>query len=151
MLTFYITMSTIIVHVDFLLIFMGFPRFCPHYLCYVDKSWTNCHLWTYLSFFLFLTIPYFIRVCEVICHNSFCTFCHFRKNLIFLYYLYYLYLQYYLYLLYSGIRYHLYYLYLLYYLYYKYFLTWTNCGHCPHPFTAIILLYNNRINKYAIK
>ena len=28
---------------------------------------------------------------------------------------------------------------------------WTNCGHCPHPFTAIILLYNNRINKYAIK
>ena len=37
MLTFYITMSTIIVHVDFLLIFMGFPRFCPHYLCYVDK------------------------------------------------------------------------------------------------------------------
>ena len=30
-------MSTIIVHVDFLLIFMGFPRFCPHYLCYVDK------------------------------------------------------------------------------------------------------------------
>jgi len=44
MLTFYITMSTIIVHVDFLLIFMRFPRFCPHYLCYVDKSWTNCHL-----------------------------------------------------------------------------------------------------------
>ena len=37
MLTFYITMSTIIVHVDFLVIFMGFPRFCPHYLCYVDK------------------------------------------------------------------------------------------------------------------
>ena len=37
MLTFYITMSTIIVHVDFLLIFMWFPRFCPHYLCYVDK------------------------------------------------------------------------------------------------------------------
>ena len=65
MLTFYITMSTIIVHVDFLLIFMGFSRFCPHYLCYVDKSWTNCHLWTNLSFFLFLTIPYFIRVCGV--------------------------------------------------------------------------------------
>lgn len=80
MLTFYITMSTIIVHVDFLLIFMGFPRFCPHYLCYVDKSWTNCHLWTNLSFFLFLTIPYFIRVCEVIYHNSFCTFCHFHKD-----------------------------------------------------------------------
>lgn len=78
MLTFYINMSTIIVHVDFLLIFMGFPRFCPHYLCYVDKSWTNCHLWTNLSFFLFLTIPYFIRVCEVIYHNSFCTFCHFH-------------------------------------------------------------------------
>ena len=78
MLTFYITMSTIIAHVDFLLIFMGFPRFCPHYLCYVDKSWTNCHLWTNLSFFLFLTIPYFIRVCEVIYHNSFCTFCHFH-------------------------------------------------------------------------
>lgn len=65
MLTFYITMSTIIVHVDFLLIFMGFPRFCPHYLCYVDKSWTNCHLWTNLSFFLFLTIPYFIGGCEL--------------------------------------------------------------------------------------
>lgn len=65
MLTFYITMSTIIVHVDFLLILMVFPRFCPHYLCYVDKSWTNCHLWTNLSFFLFLTIPYFIRVCEL--------------------------------------------------------------------------------------
>ena len=81
MLTFYITMSTIIVHVDFLLIFMGFPRFCPHYLCYVDKSWTNCHLWTNLSFFLFLTIPYFIRVCKVIYHNSFCTFCHFRHVL----------------------------------------------------------------------
>ena len=76
MLTFYITMSTIIVHVDFLLIFMGFPRFCPHYLCYVDKSWTNCHLWTNLSFFLFLTIPYFIRACEVIYHNSFCTSYH---------------------------------------------------------------------------
>lgn len=28
--------------------------------------------------FLFLTIPYFIRVCEVIYHNSFCTFCHFH-------------------------------------------------------------------------
>src|SRR5574344_914023 len=81
MLTFYITMSTIIVHVDFLLIFMGFPRFCPHYLCYVDKSWTNCHLWTNLSFFLFLTIPYFIRVCEVIYHNSFCTFCHFHMDM----------------------------------------------------------------------
>ena len=91
MLTFYITMSTIIVHVDFLLIFMGFPRFCPHYLCYVDKSWTNCHLWTNLSFFLFLTIPYFIRVCEVIYHNSFCTFCHFRKKIFLLYYLYYKY------------------------------------------------------------
>ena len=73
MLTFYITMSTIIVHVDFLLIFMRFPRFCPHYLCYVDKSWTNCHLWTNLSFFLFLTIPYFIRVCEVIYHSIVCT------------------------------------------------------------------------------
>ena len=125
MLTFYITMSTIIVHVDFLLIFMGFPRFCPHYLCYVDKSWTNCHLWTNLSFFLFLTIPYFIRVCEVIYHNSFYTFFHFHMKFKILYY--------------------------QYYLYYKYFLMWTNCGHCPHPFTAIILLYNNRINKYAIK
>ena len=89
MLTFYITMSTIIVHVDFLLIFMGFPRFCPHYLCYVDKSWTNCHLWTNLSFFLFLTIPCFIRVCEVIYHNSFCTFCRFHKKTLFLYYQYY--------------------------------------------------------------
>lgn len=88
MLTFYITMSTIIVHVDFLLIFMGFPRFCPHYLCYVDKSWTNCHLWTNLSFFLFLTIPYFIRVCEVIYHNSFYTFFHFRMKTLFLYYQY---------------------------------------------------------------
>ena len=89
MLTFYITMSTIIVHVDFLLIFMGFPRFCPHYLCYVDKSWTNCHLWTNLSFFLFLTIPYFIRVCEVIYHNSFCTFCHFHMFVLFQYIWYY--------------------------------------------------------------
>ncbi len=89
MLTFYITMSTIIVHVDFLLIFMEFPRFCPHYLCYVDKSWTNCHLWTNLSFFLFLTIPYFIRVCEVIYHNSFCTFCHFHMKTLFVYYQYY--------------------------------------------------------------
>lgn len=79
MLTFYITMSTIIVHVAFLLIFIGFPRFRPHYLFYVDKSWTNCHLWTNLSFFLFLTIPYFIRVCEVIYRNSFYTFCHFHK------------------------------------------------------------------------
>lgn len=81
MLTFYITMSTIIVHVDFLLIFMGFPRFCPHYLCYVDKSWTNCHLWTNLSFFLFLTIHYFIRVCEVIYHSNSYISSHFHMDM----------------------------------------------------------------------
>ena len=74
MLTFYITMSTIIVHVDFLLIFMRFPRYCPHYLCYVDKSWTNCLLWSNLSFFLFLTIPYFIRVCELFTTTVFVLF-----------------------------------------------------------------------------
>lgn len=31
--------------------------------------------------FLFLTIPYFIRVCEVIYHNSFYTFFHFHMDI----------------------------------------------------------------------